>query len=542
MTWLGVVPWMRGERHFDGRVVRCFADRPLGFDAMLRAAAIGHPAAEALVSGGDRLSYVELDHVVDRLAADLTVQGIAPGDRVAILLENGIPFVIVLAAIVRIGAIAVLLNIREEQPELAYVLDHSGSVGLFYSSNLTMKVPPANAVPDLHKRFIVGDDWLGQLRAVPRSVSPRPHAACEEDVAAILYTSGTTGRPKGAMLTNLGLAHAAMIYEACMGLGGSERSIVSVPMSHVTGLTAAIAAMLRVAGTLIIMPTFKADTFIALAAAERMTHTVMVPAMYNLCLLQPEFQRADLLAWRIGAYGGAPMPEVTIARLAERLPGLKLMNAYGSTETTGPVVLMPPALGVARREAVGCAVPPAEILIMDETGREVAAGESGEVWLRAPNVVKGYWRNAERRRTASWRVLAVGRSRPCRRRGLPDAARPHQGHDQSRRLQDLFGRGRECAGGASRHHRGGGGRTAVPRARRTGARLRRVARRRSRGASAQDALRGATGGLQNPGDVHGARRAAAEERQRQGAEAGSSGDLARGLMPAVDALVVSHGR
>ncbi len=89
------------------------------------------------------------------------------------------------------------------------------------------------------------------------------------------------------------------------------------------------------------------------------------------------------------------MPEVTIARLAARLPGLKLMNAYGSTETTGPVVLMPPAVGVARREAVGCAVPPAEIMIMDEAGREVAAGESGEVWLRAPNVVKGYWRNPE---------------------------------------------------------------------------------------------------------------------------------------------------
>lgn len=395
MTWLGDIPRMRGERHFDGRVVRCFAERPVGFDAMLRASAIRHPNAEALVSGDDRLTYAEFDHLVDRLAADLTVAGIAAGDRVAILLENGIPFVIVLAAIVRIGAIAVLLNIREEQPELAYILDHSGCVGLFHSPELAMKVPLASAVPDLHKRFIVDDDWLGQLRAVPRSVSPRSHTASEEDVAAILYTSGTTGRPKGAMLTHLGLVHAAMIYEACMRLTHADRSIVTVPMSHVTGLTAAIAAMLRVAGTLIILPAFKADSFIALAATERMTHTVMVPAMYNLCLLQPEFARADLSAWRIGGYGGAPMPEVTIARLAERLPGLKLMNAYGSTETTGPVVLMPPALGVTRRESVGCAVPPAEILIMDEAGREVAAGESGEVWLRAPNVVKGYWRNPQ---------------------------------------------------------------------------------------------------------------------------------------------------
>lgn len=395
MTWLGPVPAMRDERHFGARVVRCFADRPVGFDAMLRASAIGHPTAEALVCGGDRLTYAELDHVVDRLAADLGVQGIAAGDRVAILLENGIPFVVALAAIVRIGAIAVLLNIREEQPELAYVLDHSGCAGLFFSPALASKVPPASAVPDLHKRFVVGDDWLGQLRAVPRGVSPRPHAAREEDVAAILYTSGTTGRPKGAMLTNLGLVHAAMIYEACMGLTPADRSIVTVPLSHVTGLTAAIAAMIRVAGALIIQPSFKADEFIRLAAAEGMTHTVMVPAMYNLCLMSPAFADADLSRWRIGGYGGAPMPEITIARLAERLPTLKLMNAYGSTETTGPVVLMPPALGVARRAAVGCAVPPCDLRIMDDEGREVAQGEVGEVWLRAPNVVKGYWNNPD---------------------------------------------------------------------------------------------------------------------------------------------------
>jgi acyl-CoA synthetase (AMP-forming)/AMP-acid ligase II len=178
-----------------------------------------------------------------------------------------------------------------------------------------------------------------------------------------------------------------------MGLGAGERSVASVPMSHVTGLTAAIAAMVRVAGALIILPAFKADDFIRLAAAERMTHTVMVPAMYNLCLLSATFASADLSAWRIGGYGGAPMPEVTIARLAERLPTLKLMNAYGSTETTGPVVLMPPDFGLARRGALGCAVPPCDVRIMDDGGQEVPAGETGEIWLRSPNVVKGYWGN-----------------------------------------------------------------------------------------------------------------------------------------------------
>ena len=393
--WLGSLPALRDERHFDSRVVRCFVERPASFDAMLREAVERRPDGEAVVCDGVRLTYTELDRLADRVAADLFACGVQPGDRAAVLLENGIPFIVALAAIVRVGAIAVLLNIREETPELAYILEHSSAVVVFYSDRLAAKLPAPGSVQSLRHGIAVDADWLAakQLRA-PAATLPR-HTAAEEDVVAILYTSGTTGRPKGAMLTNLGLVHAAMIYEACMGLGVDERSLVTVPMSHVTGLTAAIAAMLRVAGTLIILPVFKADDFVALAARERMTHTVMVPAMYNLCLLSPAFATADLGSWRIGGYGGAPMPEVTIRRLAEHLPRLKLMNAYGSTETTGPVVLMPPSLGVARRTSVGTSVPPCEMRIMDDDGREVAAGASGEVWLRAPNVVKGYWNNPE---------------------------------------------------------------------------------------------------------------------------------------------------
>ncbi|MFM9938414.1 MAG: class I adenylate-forming enzyme family protein [Hyphomicrobiaceae bacterium] len=394
MSWLGTIPAMRDERHFETRVVRCFGERPAGYDAMLREAVARNPHGEALVGGEQRLTYATLDGVVDCTAAQLLALGVAPGDRVAILLENGIPFVVALAAIVRLGAIAVLLNIREEAPELAYILGHSGATVVIHSASLAVKLPATSAIPDVRHRLCIDAGWLAVQLGQKISTGGHRHVAHEEDVAAILYTSGTTGRPKGAMLTNMGLVHAAMIYQACMGLDASDRSIVTVPMSHVTGLTAAIAAMLRAAGTLIIAPAFKADAFIQLAASERMTHTVMVPAMYNLSLLSPSFAAADLSSWRIGGYGGAPMPEITIARLAAQLPGLKLMNAYGSTETTGPVVLMPPEFGMARRSAIGRAVPPCDLRIMDEAGVEVAAGETGEVWLRAPNVVKGYWNNA----------------------------------------------------------------------------------------------------------------------------------------------------
>src|SRR6266478_7849015 len=149
----------------------------------------------------------------------------------------------------------------------------------------------------------------------------------------ILYTSGTTGRPKGAMLAHCNIIHSAMIFEACLELTPADRSIAAVPLAHVTGVVANIMTMARCAGALIILSEFKAAEYLKVAARERVTYTVMVPAMYNLCLLQAEFDAFDLSSWRIGGYGGAPMPVATIERLAAKIPGLKLINAYGSTET-----------------------------------------------------------------------------------------------------------------------------------------------------------------------------------------------------------------
>ena len=157
----------------------------------------------------------------------------------------------------------------------------------------------------------------------------------------ILYTSGTTGRPKGAMLAHCNIIHSAMVYESCLKLTAADRSIAAVPLGHVTGVVANIMTMVRCAGALIIMVEFKAAEYLKMAARERVTYTVMVPAMYNLCLLQPDFDSYDLSSWRIGGFGGAPMPIATIEKLDAKIPGLKLANCYGATETTSPSTMMP---------------------------------------------------------------------------------------------------------------------------------------------------------------------------------------------------------
>jgi acyl-CoA synthetase (AMP-forming)/AMP-acid ligase II len=185
------------------------------------------------------------------------------------------------------------------------------------------------------------------------------------------------------MLTNLGIVHSSMTFEACMGFSSSMRAVAAVPLSHVTGVIALLTTVVRCAGTLIVMPAFKARDFLEIMEKERATYTLMVPAMYNLCLLEKDFHRFDLSPWKVGSYGGAPMPAATIAALAEKLPGLQLMNAYGATETTSPATIMPPEEAVRRRDSVGLAVPGAEIRVVDD-----------ELWIRGPMVVKGYWDDA----------------------------------------------------------------------------------------------------------------------------------------------------
>jgi long-chain acyl-CoA synthetase len=397
-AWLGIVPPTRAEVHFGGRVVQCFADRPRSAHALLEDALVRNRDGEAIVCGDARLTYRSFDRLVSEVAGGLARLGVARGDRVALLLGNDVAFPAVLFAALRLGAIAVPISIREQTPGLAYMLEHCGAKVLVHDADLADRLPASHATSALAHRIAVtpggASAGLADLLDAGRAVI-EPAAVDEEDTAVILYTSGTTGRPKGAMLTHLGICHSALHYECCMGLEARDRAVIAVPMSHVTGVIALIAAMVRAAGTLIVMPAFKAGEFIALAEHERMTHTLLVPAMYNLCLLEPRFEAADLGAWRLGGFGGAPMPTATIERLARRLPRLQLMNAYGATETTSPATLMPPTETAERLDSVGLAVPCGEVLVMGDDGREVPRGAEGEVWLRGPMVVSGYWNDAK---------------------------------------------------------------------------------------------------------------------------------------------------
>jgi acyl-CoA synthetase (AMP-forming)/AMP-acid ligase II len=360
---------------------------------MLDQAITRNPHGEALVLGDRRLTWTKVGAHVARLAAGLVARGIHPGDRIALFLENSIEFPLALWAAARVGAIAVPISHRSQTAEVRYILNQCSAALIVHDFRLGPLLPPPSEVPTVLRRVSIGpfpgSEDFGTLLECDDSCTSAQVG--EEDTALIIYTSGTTGRPKGAMITHMNLVHAALTYAHCMQLTAQDRSIVSVPMSHVTGIAALISTVLACASTLIIMPAFKASDFLELAAAERLTHTVLVPAMYNLCLLRSEFDHYDLSAWRVGGYGGAPMPPATIAALARKLPNLGLMNCYGATETVVAVAIMPADETAAHPDRVGRAVPCAELVAMNDAGREVAAGEYGELWIRGPTVVRGYW-------------------------------------------------------------------------------------------------------------------------------------------------------
>jgi O-succinylbenzoic acid--CoA ligase len=381
------------ELHFGDRVMRCFTQRPASVYEMLHDALERNPTGEALVAGDERLTWREFHERVMRCAAGLAKLGVAKGDRVALLVANGSEFVILNLAIPALGAIMVPMSTREQTPGLTYIVNHCSPKVLVYGAEFADVVPKPADVPSVQHRVGVPQ----AAGCVPfdevTSASPLqgPATVSEDDAAAILYTSGTTGRPKGAVLTHLGIVHSAMHYEAGFALGPDDRCAAVVPLTHVTGLAAIIMPMVRCAGALIVEDGFKAKDYLALAERERITYTLMVPAMYNLCLLQPTLKEHDLSRWRVAAYGGAPMPQATIDSLARELPDLVLMNVYGATETTSPVTMVPPGETGHRGEAVGLPLPCADILVMDPEGREVPRGDSGEIWCAGPMIAREYW-------------------------------------------------------------------------------------------------------------------------------------------------------
>jgi long-chain acyl-CoA synthetase len=421
MTWKawaenGLGGSLRVEQHYGDRNMPCFSERPPNLAAMFRDLVDRFGERPAIVDD-QTMTYQELDGVVQSIAFTLTELGIAHGDRVAMFLGNCWEFLACTIACSLCGAIVVPIGTRQRQAELEFLLNDCGAKVLIFEAELAEAVPPRAALEALAHIFVVRGEVPGArpfsaLLSAPRHALPaRP--VSEEDTVVILYTSGTTGRPKGAELTHLGILHSSLAFARSLGLTEHDRGLVAVPLSHVTGLVGVAFSTMIAGGCVILMhQAYKTPDFLALASRENITFSILVPTIYTLCVMHPELNNYDLSSWRIGCFGGAPMPIATIELLAKHLPQLELINAYGATETTSPTTIMPRECWRDHIDSVGQVVPYGVVRVVDDDGQPVTEGKSGELWIAGPMVIRRYWKrpdaNASEFSDGFWRSGDVG--------------------------------------------------------------------------------------------------------------------------------------
>jgi acyl-CoA synthetase (AMP-forming)/AMP-acid ligase II len=404
--WVNITPLQQKvltNINIGDREVLVYPHRPKNLTELLDLTVSRYPDNIALVSGNQRLTFREFKMMVDRLAYNLKdVWLVQKGDRVALLLGNVLEFCISIFAIAQIGAITVPLNTRLKSEELKYMLKNSGSKILILEEKFWEEISVIRThVNDLKEIFCVAPDD----QALPPDVYPftellahepdrRIVDCCQEDERVfIMYTSGTTGLPKGAIGTHLGMIHSAINYQVIMNTCAEDSTVLVVPLFHVTGLIGQLIHMFLVGGKTVLMEEYKTDTMLQLMEKEVVTFSFVVPTIYVLMLLNANLEKYNLSRLRLAAYGGAPMSLQTIKQLAERFPNLDLRNAYGATETSSPTTVMPFGEAIRKSSSVGKPVPGAVVKVMSDDQQELDVNQVGELWIKGAMVVPGYWEN-----------------------------------------------------------------------------------------------------------------------------------------------------
>jgi fatty-acyl-CoA synthase len=349
------------------------------------------PNRVALRVEGRSITYAELDDRAARFAGALAASGMAAGDRVAALLTSGNEYVEALFACARLGAILVPLSQRLAPAELEFLVDDSGATALLYGEEWAELASTIRGRSSIKATFVAGSgedpSYEEALAAAEPVVAPRDVGA--DDVLAIFYTSGTTGQPKGAMLThgNFFWTNLNMVFS--FGFFQDERTLVVLPMFHVGGWNANMLATILNGGTVVLERAFDPGRVLRTIAEERITSMLGVPTIYQMIADHPDFAGTDLSSIRALLCGGAPLPVALIHRYQER--GIPFIQGYGLTEAAPNCLIVPPEDAVRKAGAAGRPYFYADVRVLDGDGNEVPPGGSGEIVVGGPGVMKGYW-------------------------------------------------------------------------------------------------------------------------------------------------------
>jgi acyl-CoA synthetase (AMP-forming)/AMP-acid ligase II len=390
-TWAGTgnlveEPWL-------GTTVRCYPDRVPTIVEALDRAVRDFGDRRALETPEGDVTYAAFAALVEGAAERLAEEGLRPGDRLAVCLRNGLDITVAIWACARAGLVFVGLSTRLQPPQWAYMLAHSGAtLALAHPEFLDgLRAAGAEAGMPAEQVRAVGDHLTGRERPW-RAEGPVPD---QDDVYGVVYTSGTTGRPKASQLVHRATMHSATAYVRAMSLTGDDRTAIVFPLYYVTGHVAQVTPMMLVGGASVTVADVVPREFVRLIAERRITYLMVVPSLWPLLLRDPAFRWPELDHLQIGAFGGSPVPLSTITALRARMPQLRLYDAYGLTETHSPATILLDAEFRRKPGSVGRPLPCADVRVVDDDGRDLAAGEAGELLIRGPMITSGYYNDPE---------------------------------------------------------------------------------------------------------------------------------------------------
>ncbi len=378
------------------------SSRPVGHGSVTAYDWIAHhriqrPNKEAVRDlGSDRsFTYAELDHRIDAMAAYLASIGVERGDRVGVLAHNGVEFFDVQFACARRGAICVLLNWRLTVTELEYILNDSSPMLLVHDASFV------ESAEELQRRCSIG-----KLLSIDGGAATSSYEKAltlfdgqdggqaeltHDDLVTIMYTSGTTGLPKGAMITHGMNFWNAVNLGIPAGIGLDTVHLNVLPLFHTGGLNCYSNPVLHAGGTVVIMKTFDpGDTLQVLGdPAQGITHFFAVPAPYQFMMQHPDFVETDLSRLRVAGVGGAPCALTIMEGWMER--GISLTQGFGMTETSPACIFLDPDDALRKIGSTGKVLLHTEARVVNDDGRECGPDEIGELWVAGPNITPGYW-------------------------------------------------------------------------------------------------------------------------------------------------------
>jgi len=371
------------------------------------------PDKDFMVFEGKRATFAQTSERVNRLAQALEKLGIQKGDRIGMLQVNCPQYIEAYFAAAKLGAIFVPLNFRAKEDELSYMINHAKIKAFFAGARyaeMIRKVSPQ--LPTVEQCIWVdaeqdGGPYYEDLIASSGS-DEMIREIGDEDITILMYTAGTTGRPKGVPLRHSGFVSYVLENVEPASPEIEERNLLTVPLYHVAGIQAMLAAVYG-GRTLVLMRQFEVTEWLETVEKERAMRAMLVPTMLKWVVDDPDFHKYDLSSLKVITYGAAPMPFAVIQKAIEGLPGVRFINAFGQTETASTITALGPEDHVLKgteeevakklkrlESSIGKPLPDVEVKIVDEQGHALPPNEVGEILAKGTRIMTGYWEDDEK--------------------------------------------------------------------------------------------------------------------------------------------------